>query len=133
MHLATIDRLCSGCKACQLACSMTRRREVNPKRSFIRPEGRFPAPGDYVIKYCNQCGECAKVCPTGAITLNGDIYEIAEDLCIQCGACIAACPYDVMLLLDGEKAMKCNSCGACVRACPRGAVYDSDTSKGGRY
>lgn len=112
---------------------MTRRKEINPKRSFIRPEGRFPAPGDYIIKYCTQCGECAKVCPTEAIVLIDGIYEINEDLCIECGACITACPYDVMLLLPGEKAKKCNNCGACVMACPRGAVYDSDTSKGGRY
>lgn len=40
---------------------------------------------------CSKCGECVKVCPTGAITLEAEITTNIED-CILCAACVKACP-----------------------------------------
>lgn len=39
---------------------------------------------------CIFCGECSKICPTGAITL--DRFNIDTDKCICCGECVRACP-----------------------------------------
>lgn len=38
------------------------------------------------------CDRCLGVCPTGAITSNGDTVLIDPDICAGCGACAAVCP-----------------------------------------
>ncbi|MDJ1017294.1 MAG: 4Fe-4S binding protein [Paracoccaceae bacterium] len=38
------------------------------------------------------CDRCLSVCPTGAITPNGDTVSIDPDICAGCGACAAVCP-----------------------------------------
>lgn len=44
---------------------------------------------------CPGCGACARVCPAGAIRVNGRA-SIAEDKCICCGICAAACPVNLI-------------------------------------
>lgn len=38
------------------------------------------------------CSRCLNVCPTGAITPNGDAVYIDPDICAGCGACASVCP-----------------------------------------
>lgn len=38
------------------------------------------------------CTRCLDLCPTGAITPNGDAVAIDPAICAGCGACAAACP-----------------------------------------
>ncbi len=38
------------------------------------------------------CNRCLNVCPTGAITPNGDTVLIDPDICAGCGACASVCP-----------------------------------------
>lgn len=38
------------------------------------------------------CNRCLNLCPTGAITPNGDHVAINENICAGCGACAAVCP-----------------------------------------
>ena len=38
------------------------------------------------------CRRCLDLCPTGAITPNGDHVAIDEKICAGCGQCAAACP-----------------------------------------
>jgi heterodisulfide reductase subunit A len=40
---------------------------------------------------CTGCEECVKVCPYGAISLDG-VAHVTEALCEGCGICAAACP-----------------------------------------
>ena len=50
-----------------------------------------------VIRYeekCMHCGACTAVCPSGALTMNQDTWELEFDMnkCMLCGHCIRACP-----------------------------------------
>ena len=60
---------CSGCSTCRLVCAIENFMEVNSAKSLLNIEGRFPAPGDYHIHICDQCGACAEVCPVEAIQM----------------------------------------------------------------
>jgi len=52
---------------------------------------------DSVIHYeeqCMHCGACTSVCPTGALVMNQDTWELEfqMDKCVLCGHCVRACP-----------------------------------------
>ena len=43
---------------------------------------------------CPLCGECVRVCPTGAVSIDLNARKVLTDpaLCIRCCACVRACP-----------------------------------------
>ena len=43
---------------------------------------------------CSLCGECVRVCPTGAVSIDLNARKVLTDpaLCIRCCACVRACP-----------------------------------------
>lgn len=52
---------------------------------------------DSVIRYeekCMHCGACTAVCPSSALVMNQDSWELEFDMdkCVLCGHCISACP-----------------------------------------
>jgi heterodisulfide reductase subunit A len=62
--------------------------------SFLK-EGRVTASPEKAFVYlekCTGCGECLKVCPSFAITLEDGKAVIDPLLCIGCGGCIPECP-----------------------------------------
>ena len=46
---------------------------------------------------CTQCGTCAEVCPTGAITV-ADTVVTDADKCILCCACVKSCPSEARVM-----------------------------------
>ena len=66
--IVDVDK-CTGCKICELICSMAKHGECNPKRSFIRVmtnkemDVNIPA----VSMACNFCGKCVECCPPKAL------------------------------------------------------------------
>ena len=46
----------------------------------------------YATETCVSCGICAKICPTGTISLSDDRKPEWADTCVQCVACIHRCP-----------------------------------------
>lgn len=44
---------------------------------------------------CIACGQCARWCPTDAITIE-DVAVIDEEVCIGCGECFAVCPVEAI-------------------------------------
>jgi carbon-monoxide dehydrogenase iron sulfur subunit len=118
-----IHEKCSGCGTCRLACTLENFSIVQPSRALLRIQGRFPAPGDYRIHFCNQCGECADICPMEAIVEESGVYRVDESLCTGCMTCVDICPEGVMMAASGsDYPIKCNQCGACARICPRDAI-----------
>ena len=42
------------------------------------------------------CGQCAKACKYGAVTVENAMLRIRKDLCRRCGACVRSCPSGAM-------------------------------------
>ena len=123
MELKANHKNCSGCSTCLLACAIENFQEVNLSRALLRIEARFPAPGDYRIHLCDQCGVCADNCPEDAILLQDDVFIVDEDACTGCMICVEVCPHDVMFAQKkSDFPVKCNLCGECARTCPRNAI-----------
>jgi Fe-S-cluster-containing dehydrogenase component len=119
MHLRADSSKCCGCRACQVACSLHRFGENNPKKSRLAIVPHFPDPGVYEVRTCTQCGACAEVCPVDAITKDAKgVYDIDPDICTGCLACVEVCPEGVMFTYPGMKTpFKCVRCGQCVAHC----------------
>ncbi len=127
MGLHAVHENCSGCGVCRQVCALEHFRQVNPSLALIKIEGRFPAPGDYLIRLCDQCGQCAQVCPVEAIQPMDGIYTINHEECTGCMLCTQECPYGVLVQPPGEEVpFKCDLCGQCASLCPRQALVVSD-------
>lgn len=123
MRLRAFSENCSGCGTCRLACAVVNFQEVNPSKSLLRIEARFPAPGDYRIHLCDQCGVCADNCPEDAIQLENGVLLVNPEACTGCLICVEACPHDVMFEQPHcDVPAKCTLCGECALTCPRGAI-----------
>lgn len=101
----SVTSSCQGCLAhrCEDVC----------KRGAIFFDERHVAHIDK--SKCIECGQCAKVCPYGAIT---DYKR----------PCVRSCKVKAISMTDEQTACidnsKCISCGACVYQCPFGAIMD---------
>jgi Fe-S-cluster-containing hydrogenase component 2 len=113
--LAVVPERCSGCKICELVCSINRFGVNNPKKSAIRVMVVYPHPIIRMPIVCRQCkvAKCMENCPTGAITTKDGIYDIDSEKCISCQQCVISCPF---------KSNLCNGHPHCVEACPKNAL-----------
>jgi ferredoxin len=64
-----------------------------PRRQFPR---QVPTVNE---KKCIGCGQCAKSCPAGAITIVNKKAKIEPTLCLGCGLCVRECPKGALSLL----------------------------------
>lgn len=122
---------CTGCRMCELVCSMKHHGEYNPAKSRINV-GIFTAKAFFIPIYCIQCDDafCARICPSGAITtekVNGiSIVKISEEKCAGCKMCMLACPFgNINFISEKHYAQKCDFCDGepeCVDFCVTGAL-----------
>lgn len=120
---------CTGCRLCELVCSVKHEGVSNPARSRIKIV-KWEEEGRYVPMACQQCESpvCLAICPVKAISkdeVSGRVM-VDYDLCIGCRMCIAACPFGgISYDPIGRKIIKCDLCDGepqCVRFCETEAL-----------
>lgn len=117
---------CSGCRRCEIACSLKHEGEIWPEASRIRIFMLIP--GLEVPHLCVQCPDypCVEACPTNALSINKETsaVEVDKEKCIACGKCIDACPGKVPHMHPTKKhIIICNLCNGdpeCVKVCQEG-------------
>lgn len=64
------------------------------------PEGISPKPQlSFYPEKCVKCGECARVCPSGAQKIDGSLRRTLDrSKCLLCGGCESACPVGALRL-----------------------------------
>jgi Fe-S-cluster-containing hydrogenase component 2 len=123
---------CSGCRSCEIACSLFHFGTINPDLSRIRV---YHYPGIDVPVMCRGCSNefgytppCIKVCPQNALSIDEKTKAVVVDKnkCVGCGACVRACPAEAIRFHPETKLpLICDLCEGeimCVKACPEDAL-----------
>jgi Fe-S-cluster-containing hydrogenase component 2 len=119
---------CTGCRLCELTCSLQNENEANPELSRIKVYSYFP--GIDIPTICRHCEDCLCVdgCKVKALEKDKEgILTCNTLLCNGCGVCVRKCPAKAITMKPEEKKpLICNLCNetkpACVEICPTGAL-----------
>jgi Fe-S-cluster-containing dehydrogenase component len=135
---------CSGCRKCEIACSLFHENRIWPEASRIRVF--MLVPGAEVPHLCVQCEDypCVESCPVDALSVSKDTGAVLVDKekCTGCGLCIDACPGRIPHIHPTDKyAVICDLCGGkpqCVEVCQKGkwgalrVIFKEDEQFSGR-
>jgi Fe-S-cluster-containing dehydrogenase component len=105
---------CTGCRQCELVCSIFHTGASNPSRSRIKVV-KWEHVGFYLPTTCQNCEKpfCVEVCPTKACHTEVEHQRVVIDKnkCIGCKTCIIACPFGAPLFDTVERVtIKCDFC-----------------------
>jgi len=117
---------CSGCRRCEIVCSLSHEGKIWPEASRVRVFMLLP--GVEIPHLCVQCHDypCVEACPTSALSVSKETEAVLvnKEKCIACGKCIDACPGKVPYIHPTENyAVICDLCDGkpkCVEACAAG-------------
>ena len=123
---------CTGCRTCEVSCSLKTTGQSNPARSRIKVI-RFEETGayhNYVPMVCQQCSTplCMEACAVNAISKNEETGAmiVDQDACVGCRVCSIACPIGgISVDPVTEVAYKCDLCDGdpeCVKCCDAEAI-----------
>lgn len=125
--------ICSGCRACEVACVALHENGFGIAASRIHVS-KIEALGIDQPHVCRLCrnAPCVAACPTGALycdeTTGAVLLQV--DVCIECAECVDACPFGVAALHPRTGLpIICDLCGgdpACVKRCATGALVYGD-------
>jgi formate dehydrogenase iron-sulfur subunit len=144
---------CTACRGCQVACKAWNDNlgeETHNEGTYENPPELSASTWTRIEFYefgnnggvqwyfrkaqCMHCtnASCEAVCPSSAISHQGNVVIIDQDICIGCGYCVMACPFDAVHNEPPRgTARKCWFCmdrvgngyePACVKTCPPGAL-----------
>lgn len=127
--LAINSEKCTGCRLCELVCSVFHDGVSNAARSRIKIV-KWESEGLYIPMSCQQCQDapCKIICPVKAIYRDEQLGRVMVDQtkCIGCRSCVAVCPFGAMNFnVIDRKVSKCDLCDGdpqCVRFCEVKAV-----------
>jgi carbon-monoxide dehydrogenase iron sulfur subunit len=118
---------CSGCRKCEIACSLFHENRIWPDASRIRVF--MLVPGLEFPHFCAQCEDypCVKACPVDALSVSRKTGAVLVNnkKCIACGKCIDACPGRIPHMHPKENYIVicdlCNGDPQCVKVCREGS------------
>lgn len=127
---------CTGCRTCEVACSLRNEGICNPAMSRITVIN-WEEVGVDVPTVCQQCENplCKAVCPMEAVYRHPEsgILAVDPDLCIGCRSCMMACPFGALVVHPRTgKVTRCTLCDGdptCVKYCESGALQYVSASK----
>jgi carbon-monoxide dehydrogenase iron sulfur subunit len=121
---------CTGCRTCEMACSLYHEGQCSPVLSRVRII-KYESLGKNFPSVCSQCSkpQCLKACDQGAITIDEKTRSVAIDQskCTGCRSCLTVCPHIGFHPMK-RVAFKCDLCQGspqCARFCPSGALIFS--------
>jgi len=128
-RLKVRTEVCSGCRACEVACVAYHEGHFGTSSARIRVV-KTEHLGLDQPHVCRQCrpAPCLEACPSGALYRDEDTgaVRVREPVCTGCGACVEACPFDMARIHPQTGfATICDLCGgdpACVARCATGAI-----------
>jgi len=127
--IAVNEEKCTGCRICELVCSVENEGVYNPELSrIIKLADGLPENFSTIV--CQQCKDapCIESCPVNAIYLDHEkeIVKINLDKCTGCKICVQICPYNAIKMNEKtNKVFKCEFCGGepvCVKKCPANVI-----------
>lgn len=122
---------CTGCRMCEMACSLFHEGVCSPSLSRIRVYERHAGVEEITIPVvCMHCTDppCVAVCPMGGMKEDKDTGTgVCADVCIGCRLCFMACPVGAISFAPppNVKPLKCDLCGGdpqCVKFCQTQAL-----------
>lgn len=129
--LAVDQKLCTGCRICEIWCSLKHYGLIDTSKSRIRIQRDHHTLVN-TPRVCLQCSDrhCIAACPPKiqALSLDKKTEAVLVDLekCIGCGKCVDACPYEaIQHLAEEKKVIICDLCSGdpeCVKRCPEGVL-----------
>jgi carbon-monoxide dehydrogenase iron sulfur subunit len=119
-HVSVDQSKCFGCKICEIVCSFTNEREINPKLARIKIEPKLEK---VLYHVCHKCDTpvCVNSCPIHAIEIRNGQFTLTKQCIKKCSLCIDACPHKAIVYTQG-KVDVCNLCGECIKFCPVQAI-----------
>jgi len=121
--------LCSGCRACEMACSFSHEKVYSPQLARLHVV-KLEEIGVDVPTVCLRCvnAPCAAACPHGAIEQDPRtrLVKVDLNLCDGCGKCASDCVSGVIELHPVNKhPLLCDLCDGdpeCAKKCPTSAI-----------
>jgi carbon-monoxide dehydrogenase iron sulfur subunit len=126
LWIKRIYEKCSGCRRCEIACSLYHEGKIWPEASRVRVF--MFVPGVEIPHLCFQCNDypCVEACPEEALSVDDQTGAVITEKskCTACGTCINACPGRVPHLHpQGDYIVICDLCGGkpkCTASCKEG-------------
>jgi len=123
-HISLDQSKCFGCKICEIVCSFTKEKEINPKLARIRIEPKID--GKVIIHVCHKCDTpvCVQTCPIHAIKIENGQFTLTKQCIENCSLCVEACPHRAIVYIPERNSIDvCDLCGECIRFCPVSAIH----------
>ena len=124
MRVILDKKKCTGCRMCELTCSVTKYGVFSTNKAHCKVQESETVPLGPI--FCAQCKRpfCKEACKYDAfaeISELGIVY-IDREKCVKCMKCIEACPFHA-IFIDGEEGfpLKCDLCKGrtrCIEQCP---------------